>query len=59
MERTRWHTTYQGARRDILLGLAEMPNPNRSAEGYIIDKELDVLELAPGRAEDCSPDACH
>ena len=24
-------------------GLAEMPNPNRSAEGYIIDKELDVL----------------
>jgi hypothetical protein len=43
MERTRWHTTYQGARRDILLGLAEMPNPNRSAEGYIIDKELDVL----------------
>jgi hypothetical protein len=27
MERTRWPTTYKGVRRDILLGLAEMPCP--------------------------------
>ncbi|KAH9203795.1 hypothetical protein DL95DRAFT_430566 [Leptodontidium sp. 2 PMI_412] len=48
IERTRWPETYRGARRDILLGLAEMPNLYRSTKDYIIgrgspDGEGDVV----------------
>ncbi|KAF4634282.1 hypothetical protein G7Y89_g3828 [Cudoniella acicularis] len=35
IERTRWLETYLGARQDILLGLAEMPNLYRSTEEYM------------------------
>src|SRR5882757_8042859 len=36
MDRTRWLETYRGARRDILLGLTEMPKLARSTDDYII-----------------------
>jgi hypothetical protein len=48
IDRTGWPETYRGVRRDILLGLTEMPNLYRSTEDYIIsegskDGEADII----------------
>jgi hypothetical protein len=43
MERTRWHETYRGVRRDILLGMTKMPNVHQLTDDYIINRELNVV----------------
>lgn len=41
MDRTRWPTTYKDVRRDILLGLSQLPDRRRLAEGYHIGQAVD------------------
>jgi hypothetical protein len=45
MERTRWLSTYQGVRRDILQRLAQMPWCNRGVADYFLGRGSSAADL--------------